>query len=86
MFLFSNAQTAPTVMDNSKLSQILLYAIRTGDSSDTYSQELASASREKLKKELSTDAYKKAFWLNIYNAFVQKLLTDNPYNFHNYHL
>ncbi len=47
-------------MDYSKLSQTLLYAIRTGDSSDNYIQQLATANGDHLKKELSEDAYNKA--------------------------
>lgn len=65
------------------LSQQFLYSIRTGDSSNEYIQKLAIANREELNRQLSTDAEKKAFWLNIYNAFVQKLLTENSGKYKN---
>lgn len=66
-----------------RLSQQFLYSVRTGDSSDQYIRQLAKTDIQKLHGELSTDAKKKAFWLNIYNAFVQKLLTENPGKYKN---
>ena len=66
-----------------RLSQQFLYSVRTGDSSDQYIQQLAKADMQKLFEELSTEAKKKSFWLNIYNAFVQKLLTENPGKYKN---
>lgn len=65
------------------LSQQFLYSVRTGDSSNEYIQKLAIASREELNRQLSSGAKKKAFWLNIYNAFVQKILTENPGKYKN---
>lgn len=64
-----------------RLSEMFLYAVRTNSSSDTFIEKFRTADREILHKQLSDDAYKKAFWLNIYNAFVQKLLTENPEKF-----
>ncbi len=60
------------------ISQQLLYAVRTKDSSDAFIRVLESANKKNLEQQLQSDADKKAFWLNIYNAFVQKLLTENP--------
>ncbi len=65
------------------LSQLFLYSVRTGDSSAQYIQKLKIADKKELYLYLSTDANKKAFWLNIYNAFVQKLLTENPGKYKN---
>lgn len=61
-----------------KLSQTFLYAVKTGESDNLYVQKLASLDLRKLKVQLFNDADKKAFWLNLYNAFVQKILTANP--------
>ncbi|MDQ6608875.1 MAG: DUF547 domain-containing protein [Bacteroidota bacterium] len=61
-----------------QISQQLLYAVRTGDSSENFILQLSAADKNELKKQLSTDAEKKAFWLNIYNAFIQKLLSEHP--------
>lgn len=79
--LLSTAASAQTMADDtgfSQLSQKLLYAVRTGDSTGPYVQGLAAADAASLAKSLSTDARKKAFWLNLYNAFVQKFLAENP--------
>ena len=61
-----------------QISQDLLYAVRTGDSSENFFLQLAAADKNELRKQLQTDAEKKAFWLNIYNAFIQKLLSAHP--------
>lgn len=81
-FLIS-AQTPPPGMNYTKLSQTFLYAIRSGDSAESYVHQLAAADGEALKKELHNDEHRKAFWLNIYNGFVQKLLTENPGKYKN---
>jgi len=56
------------------LSQNLLYAVRTGDSTRADIDTLARASTQELARQLADDAAKKAFWLNVYNAFVQIFL------------
>jgi hypothetical protein len=69
----------PLPIDHIKLSQQLLYAVKTeGDSVDTYMQQLQAADVEVLQAQLTTDALKKAFWLNIYNTYVQWLLQKDP--------
>ena len=85
MAVFNTLHAHPLSADTNyiMLSQQFLYSVRTGDSSDQYIQQLAEADIQKLYKELSTDAKKKAFWLNIYNGFVQKLLTENPGKYKN---
>lgn len=60
------------------VSQSLLYAVKTGDSSGQYRQQLQRVDENALAQQLTTDDLKKAFWLNIYNSYVQRLLTDNP--------
>ena len=82
-FNFIHAQQLSSNIDYIKVSQSFLYAVRTGDSSAQYIQQLAKADIQKLYEELSTDTKKKAFWLNIYNAFVQKLLTESPGKYKN---
>ena len=72
-----NAQDTPAT-GYVKLSQSFLYAVRTGDSNEIYILQLTAIDNAELKKQLATDDDKKAFWLNLYNAFVQKLLTENP--------
>jgi len=76
--LLINSQILQPDMNYTKLSQSLLYAIRTGDSAESYIHQLAAADIQTLKKELHSDKHRKAFWLNIYNGFVQNILTENP--------
>ena len=61
-----------------QISQKLLYAVRTGESSENMVSQLKLANGKELTEQLSTDSEKKAFWLNIYNAFIQKILSENP--------
>ncbi|MEJ7626221.1 MAG: DUF547 domain-containing protein [Ferruginibacter sp.] len=77
----SNANSADT--NYVSVSQQLLYAVRTGDSSDVFIKLLELADQQALERQLKTDAAKKAFWLNIYNAFVQKILEENPGKYKN---
>ncbi len=60
------------------LSQQILLAVKTGEPSDTLEQLLQVTSFIQLKEQLKTDDEKKAFWLNIYNAYTQLLLQKNP--------
>ena len=82
-FSFKQSNAMITDTNYVSVSQQLLYAVRTKDSSDAFIKILAGADKKILQEELSTDAKKKAFWLNIYNAFVQKLLTENPGKYKN---
>ncbi len=64
--------------DYIKLSQDLLYAAKTGDSTEAFTQQLYKADENELNRQLSDDARRKAFWLNLYNAFVQTELKKDP--------
>ncbi|MGY3051941.1 hypothetical protein ACVWYG_000128 [Pedobacter sp. UYEF25] len=61
-----------------KISQDFLYAARTGASTAQYIEELKNMNSTGLASDLSTDARKTAFWLNIYNGFTQVILSKNP--------
>jgi Protein of unknown function, DUF547 len=61
-----------------QLSQDLLYAVKTGNHADHFVQQLKVANIGLLQQALGDDNHKKAFWLNIYNAFVQLSLSQNP--------
>lgn len=61
-----------------ELSMELVKAVRDGDEIEPITQMLASVSEEELYKDLETEGEKKAFWLNIYNAYVQILLLEDP--------
>lgn len=61
-----------------ELSMELVRSLRDGDETEPITQRLANASEDELYNDLETEAGKKAFWLNIYNAYVQILLLENP--------
>lgn len=61
-----------------ELSMELVKAVRDGDEIEPIAQRLASVSEDKLYNDLETEAEKKAFWLNIYNATIQILLLEDP--------
>lgn len=65
-------------MTLANLSMRLIERIREGQSTGDITDCLANISPEKLKSELSTESEKKAFWLNVYNAFIQLILQDEP--------
>ena len=62
-----------------QLSQEFMYAARTGDEqADALSARLQELDYAELRRLLDTDAEKKAFWINVYNGYVQRLLRRNP--------
>jgi hypothetical protein len=61
-----------------ELSKDLVEAVRDGETHDKVTNMLASVSEDDLYENLSTESEKKAFWINVYNAYVQILLLDNP--------
>lgn len=58
-----------------KLSEELLYAVRTESATDSLETVLASLPMQQLMEGLSNDTAKKTFWINLYNAFYQLLAT-----------
>ncbi len=62
------------------LSQQLLLQAKTHEPTDSLVAVLKQVSAEQLTAQLTTDDYKKAFWINLYNAFTQIILTKNPDN------
>ena len=62
----------------SKLAQDLLMALKNSESTKLIEEKLAKADVDELVKELDTDAKRMAFWVNIYNGFIQVVLKDNP--------
>ena len=61
-----------------KLSQDLLYAVKTGDPTDSLENQLSLVSEGDLFRQLDSENKRKAFWLNIYNAYTQIALKKNP--------
>lgn len=60
--------------DNSnQISAQLLLAVKTERPPDSFVKALEKTTLMQLEKDLENDAQKKAFWINIYNAFFQIL-------------
>lgn len=59
------------------LSQDALRAVRS-DQADSEFDALASLSEDELRRSLATDAEKLAFWINVYNAGIQRTLGASP--------
>jgi len=79
----SNFNLAQAALDKEVTSAVdmsvaLLIAIKSGQSTEQLTKQLESITRETLKSELQTDAQKLAFWINIYNAYIQLKLTERP--------
>ncbi len=60
-----------------KTAQQLLLAAKTNEATDSFENVLRHSSKTELQN-LVSDKDKKAFWLNIYNAYTQILLQKNP--------
>lgn len=60
------------------LSVQLLEAARHDRPHEAIQQELATIDLKALSEQLNTDTKKKTFWINVYNANIQLLLSDNP--------
>jgi hypothetical protein len=60
-----------------RMSQEFLYAVRTGKAADTYLSAFRMADEAVLHQQLATDNAKIAFWLNVYNAYVQVFLKND---------
>lgn len=65
-------------MNYEELSQDFLYAVRVEENVTTFKQQLARVSLQELSQSLSSENQKKAFWLNIYNAYIQLKAKENP--------
>lgn len=79
IFLFlTYALTAQNNVDYIKTSQDLLTRIVNGESYEEEISILEKSTLTNLLTQLPKDKHKKAFWINIYNAFIQIHLNKNP--------
>ena len=60
-------------MTINQLSEKLLLAVKMQQDTTSFVAKIEALPRKELEQELSTDMHKKAFWINIYNAFFQIL-------------
>lgn len=68
------AQVNPTV----QLSVDLLEAIKKEDGTEVLVKHIGELSQSKLIHDLDTDEKRLAFWINIYNGFIQDILRKEP--------
>jgi len=61
-----------------KISQNLLENIKDDKPVDDEVKTLKNSTLEDLTAQLKTDDQKLAFWINVYNAFIQLSLKENP--------
>lgn len=61
-----------------QLSQDFMYAAKTGDETADFVKQLQQLSMDDLERQLKSDDEKKAFWINLYNAYTQVSLKKNP--------
>lgn len=67
-----------SISDFNLLSERFLKDIKAGKDTKTFQDQLASTTLDALEDGLQTDAKKLAFWVNIYNAYIQVILSKNP--------
>lgn len=70
-------------MDLTALSQQLLLAAKTNKPVDSFTTVLSNTTEARLGDQVSTENQRKAFWINIYNAYTQIILTKNPDQYKN---
>ncbi len=75
---FGFSQETPKELGLNRLSENFLSAIKNKQSTKEFRSRLNGLTIEQLEKSLVTDHQKLAFWINIYNAYIQVILTENP--------
>ena len=81
--LTSGTDISPTEVEPSQnkwvqLSQDFMYAAKTGDQTSGFVAQLRQMTMRELQSAIKTDEEKKAFWINLYNAFTQVALKKDP--------
>lgn len=78
VFQFACLPGFSTETDLIAVSQQLLLAAKRKEPTDSFRTILQNITTAELSKQLNTNSTKKAFWINIYNAYTQVLLSTNP--------
>ena len=60
------------------LSEQFLERIIAGQDTKEIREQLANTPIEELRNALQTDAQRYAFWINLYNAYIQVILREHP--------
>ena len=59
-------------------SKLFLEQLKAGENTDQIVQKISAFSLEELQSGLVNDEQKLAFWINIYNGFILRILNENP--------
>ncbi|WP_373519297.1 DUF547 domain-containing protein [Pricia sp.] len=84
LYAFFVLFTVQAQNQNAKISNFNVFSeeflknIINEQSTNEIRAQLYSATLEELENGLKTDTEKLAFWTNIYNAYIQVILTENP--------
>lgn len=85
VLLFSSCSIKKGIEKNStatnevtQLSMDFLTALKNDESTEPYKDRLKHLTIDDVDQALSNDAMRFAFWLNIYNAYIQDILKENP--------
>lgn len=71
-------QTTSNNINFNKLSEEFLIKIKNNENTEDIQATFSNVSIETLVKALDTNDKKLAFWVNIYNAYIQVILQKNP--------
>ena len=72
----SNSTLVPTSFNT--LSEQFLQNVIDGTDTKAIQEQLANTSIAELQNSLKSDAQRYAFWINIYNAYIQVILREHP--------
>jgi hypothetical protein len=64
-------------------AQQLLFKLKTGENCEAELMRLANINSDSLATHLNTENLRKAFWINVYNAFIILKIRENPILFKN---
>ncbi len=82
IFCFKTAMLAQpsntSVTDFNAISEKLLENIKAGRDTRDLRDQLAGTNLKELENGLQTDEEKLAFWVNVYNAYIQVILREHP--------
>ena len=74
----SSTTKKTTATTYTTLSKRFINALRNDENVQPIIDSLANVEVDILANELTNDNRKKAFWINVYNGFIQVLLSENP--------
>ena len=66
------------ISDFNALSVQFLKDVKAGKDTKNFQEQLANTTLKALEEGLETDEQKLAFWVNIYNAYIQVFLSKSP--------